>query len=282
MAKNQEESKPTLAEAQEALLVLNNYFGTVEETVEEEFELPSPDEINEMSLEEAQEVAAKLEMNVEDLDEEEVKTLLVSLHNVLSDEDVEKEDLKSLVTALKLPVTKKSSEMIAAVKKFIDELTESEEETTEEETTEEETDADAGETTEEETTEEGTTEEETTEEEAEAGEEIDDDEKEARLAAYNKVAKKKLKSYDQLEALLEDDAEETAEWGVPYIRKEEGYCCGLPLEEAGEHEGRPVGKCLVTGKKFVLNEAGDGFDPLPVKIEKKTIVKKKAIIKKKK
>lgn len=100
------------------------------------------------------------------------------------------------------------------------------------------------------------------EESEDEAEEVDAATQKKRLDAFNKVAKKKLKKYTDLEAALTDDEGNVAEWGAAYVKNEEGYCCGMPIEETKiKGEKRQTGKCAVTGKAFVVNKKGQ-FVPL--------------------
>lgn len=136
-----------------------------------------------------------------------------------------------------------------------DEESEEEDEDGEDEDEEESEEEEEGEDEEEEGEEE---EGEDEEEEEEEEEEIDPDEviSDDQLAAFNAAAKKPLKgksAKEKLIALLTDDEDELAEWGVAYAKKGEGYCCGLPLIASTENRG----KCAVTGVEWEFDgEAG--------------------------
>ena len=101
-----------------------------------------------------------------------------------------------------------------------------------------------------------------------------------RVDAYEEAADKKLAGkllkdkYRSLVAELVATDETVSDWGVAYARDGQGFCCGLPLEDH-EVEGvdQPTGKCAITGKVFVLNEDGDGFNEHVAK--KKIVAKKK-------
>lgn len=90
----------------------------------------------------------------------------------------------------------------------------------------------------------------------------DEDEMTERLEAYNTAAeendgeeidinpKKLEKSYRSLVAELVDSEGDIAEWGKPYPRDGQAWCCGFPLEQQDEE----TGKCLVTGKLWTVDD----------------------------
>lgn len=99
------------------------------------------------------------------------------------------------------------------------------------------------------------------EDEDEDGDEDEDEDgpsekdQEKRVKAFNKVAKKKVKDYAALKKLLADEEGDISEWGEPYVKGEEAFCCGLPLKAVKEGK-KKFGVCQVTGKKFKQDEEG--------------------------
>lgn len=190
---------------------------------------------------------------------------LVSLSKFAAGEELDADDAAKLAEGLGLAVSKKHKENLANITEYI--KADSDGAATEETTTDE-ADGEAEDppakavkpagkkpaakpAAAEEDAEPAATEE-TTEDEAPA---LSDKDKRKRLAAFNAVSEKQLATYEKLAALLVDDDEAPAEWGSPYIKGGEFFCCGLPLEDV-KHNKKEAGKCQVTDKIFVQDAEG--------------------------
>lgn len=98
------------------------------------------------------------------------------------------------------------------------------------------------------------------------------------IEAHNKAADEELpdgegEAAPALVELLRDDEGTVAEWGVPYVKNEDGYCCGLKLADV---EGEELqGDCRVTGKRFEFDpESGEFSEVEKPKAKKKAVAKK--------
>jgi hypothetical protein len=91
-----------------------------------------------------------------------------------------------------------------------------------------------------------------------------------RLNAFNEAAGKKAieiededdeeaveKAYRKLLVRLVDHEGNIAEWGTPYIKDDEHYCAGLPLEEAKVKGHKMAGLCQVTGTTFTISDENE-------------------------
>lgn len=174
-------------------------------------------------------------VDVEDLDDEDVASLLEVAVAIVTDdvEELEKDAVHALAKQVGVQPSKKLAGTIAELKTALTAEAEAE---AEPEVEAEEADAEP-------------------EAEAEAEEEVvSPKEQKARLAAYNAVAKNKLPNYDALLAKLDGNP-----WGKAYVKevddKVTAYCCGLSVKTDPEDED--VGICRVTGKRFKETDGGD-------------------------
>lgn len=87
-----------------------------------------------------------------------------------------------------------------------------------------------------------------------------------RLAKFNAVAEEEInvkklgakKAYAKLLESCVDHENNIADWGNPYVRDGEAYCCGLPMKDI-KFKGDKVEyiKCLVTEKVYSLDDDND-------------------------
>ena len=220
-----------------------------ESSEEEALELPSKEDLDEMDKASLIKLAEKLELDVAGLKEARIKELFSTLIDVLSEEAADADDVNALASAFGLKPAKKQKETEAGIREFIENLggDEAEAEAEEGKDSDEDSDEDSEK-------EESKDADEDESEESEA-EEVDEEEQEKRLEAYNKAAKKPLKKYADLVKLLGDN-----EWGTVYMGgkdEDEAYCCGLPLKEEEEVDGKSHGSCAVSGKHFLIDGEGN-------------------------
>ncbi len=262
------------------------------EGAEEDAEFPDAEAIEAMDLEELQALADKVNLDHEDVEEDDLKAMLLNIHKIGVDdtEELDAGEIKALCLALSIKPTKKLSENVGAIKTLISgDEGEAEAEAEDADAEEDETpkkkkkgdddDAEEGAEEEDETPKKKKKGEEEEEGEAE-GEEVDaaavvkekgkypdEDTMTERLDAYNeasedKISAKKLggvkKAYAKLLEQLVDSEGNLAKWGVPYVKDGEGWCCGLVMEDTKVKGSKDTyGKCLVTEKLYSLDEEGD-------------------------
>lgn len=251
---------------------------------EGETELPSLKDIKKLDEDGLKELAEKLNLTVDELDEDAIRELLVTLVEISAGDEPDDDDaVKNLATAVGLKPGKKSAETITKIKEY---YAIGEQDAPEDDAKEEESDDDADEKpakgkkllkkTEEE--------DEDAEEKSEASDEEDegvdyDAAVEAvdplpkskvmaeQLTAFNEVADDKAiefdaadkaevtEAYQKLLRRLVDHEGNVAKWGDAYIRCESGWCCGLPLNDTKvKGEKRDCGECAVTGAKFAFED----------------------------
>lgn len=253
--------------------------------------MPKPALVKKLKGEQLKEYATKLlGVDADEFNDKKLKSLLTTASSIVHDDgDVSVDQLKELCGALGIKASKKAAAMIDSVKEYLNTLEDSddeeEEESEDDEEEEEESDEEEEDEEEEEEEESDDDEEESDDDEEEEEEESDDDEEEEEededsdddeeesddddddeeaalsdkeVKLFNKAAGKakvkKVKNVKELTKLLTDDDGDVAAWGEPYVKNEEGYCCGAPL---AEKEGKKnVGVCVVTGKMFTQDEDG--------------------------
>ena len=275
---------PTQEEAQAALEVLTAFVndGASEAAAEETtaVTIPPVEEVEALDKDAVRELCGQLGITTDEVKSAILKTHLTTLATINADENPDAEDLNDLAEALGITPDKKASKTQAAVKEWIEALGSApaaEEETPAEETTAEPA---AEETTE------GTAEEPAAEE-TPATDNVDREAVVAKvkkfpdvktmiaqMTAYNKAAteeiefdaKKPLAGYKQYLETLVDSEGVLAGYNTVYVRDGMGWGSGLPLEDlAIKGVKNPGGKDQVTGKLYVLNEEGTGFDPYVLK-----------------
>ena len=250
---------------------------------EGETELPSLKEIKKLDEDELKALAEKLNLTVDELDEDAIRELLVTLSELSSGEEPDDDDaVKNLATAVGLKPSKKSADTISQIKEYYNLGEQDEAEDTadaESEDADEEEKPAKGKKPAKKTEEDGDEEEksESSDEEDDgvdydaAVEAVDPLPKtkvmQERLEAFNEVADDKAIEFDaadkaevteaymKLLRRLVDHEGNVAKWGDAYIRCESGWCCGLPLEDTKvKGEKRDCGVCAVTGAKFAFED----------------------------
>lgn len=289
----------TLIEQTEELLKGLKALGGSADEGSDAVSIPTPDDLGELDKAGIVKLAAQLGIGTEEVPTKSLKAMLATASAIVHDEGVEDLDedaVTTLAEAVGLSTTGKQAKILAALKKYLEAEKDSEDADADDEKESDSDDADdedekpakkkkkvADEDEDEKESDDSDESEEDDEDEKpakkkkKAADDDDDDEKEsdesddddeeevspkeqkARLAAYNKHAKKPAKTYDELLKRIVDGDGDPVKWGVPYVKGDTAYCCGLPLKDVkvGEDEDEEAGKCLVTGKLFVQNEDGE-------------------------
>jgi hypothetical protein len=249
---------------------------------DEGFEWPELTEINAMKLPALIAVGENIELDLEDKKLGEARKLVATARAIALDEDVDdldEDDVNALAEALDIEPASKLSKTIAALAEFFsDEGAEAEEEKPKKKgkkVVEEESDEDEPKSKKKKAKADAD-EDDGVDREEKAGEvdldEEDEDDMRERLEAYNeaqddeekqieipkKGGKVLQEAYRKLVQELVDSDGDVAEWGEPYARNDQAWCCGMPLVEAtvkGIEED--CGKCQVTGKIFKTDSEGD-------------------------
>jgi hypothetical protein len=256
-AEGEETEEATEEEGEEA---------AAEEDDKENVDLPDKKEIRKLTGKALKKLADNVGLAVEGKEDKFVQNYLCTLHDIANDntEELDEKAVNLLAKALEIDKGDDKDETITKIREFIG---------MGEEAAEEGEEGEAEEAEGEEAAEEGEAEEAAEEEKpdyaaiAKKAKMPDKATIKKHIEAYNKVAKKKL-SVDEkgyrilLEKLVGDDGK-VHEWGKPYMKSDEGYCCGLVMKDIDVEEGEnPAGQCLVTKAKFEFDADKGKFKPL--------------------
>lgn len=238
---------------------------------EETATLPDLETIQEMSKEDMIELAGKLNIEVEGRKTSEVRSLLETVHNVVSGntDDVEEDAINALAEAVSIAPAKKVAVTIEKLKEYFEKDADG--------TGTEGADADADEDKGKKGKKPAAEEPEEEEEEVKLPKVVlkaelpEESEMKERLEAHNEAQEdddKKITgdfddteelegAYRKLLALMVDDEGELAEWGTPYVKDELAHCCGLPTEDTEiKGDDRELTRCIVTRVLFTQDKSG--------------------------
>jgi hypothetical protein len=245
----------------------------------ESVKMPEPDDVADLSKEAVAQIAEGFGISTED-GPKALRSLIKTASQIVAGEtdDLEDDEVTALCEATGVTPKKKQAQTITALSEYFDAAKDTEDGDSSSSEEEEDEEAEAKPSKKSSKKDEDEEEEENEDEEAEAkpskksskkdkdeeededgeeevkpkkakGEVVDEKEQAKRVKAFNKVADEEVEDYDALKELLTDDDGKVAKWGEAYVKDEEGYCCGLPLQEAKLNK-EDVGKCQITGKFF--------------------------------
>lgn len=238
---------------------------------ESEVDFPNAKAISKLKGAKLKKVAGDINLEIEDLDDDEIKALLTTVANVVGGEtdDLEEEEVTELCKALALTPKKKLAANIDQLTEYFGASEDAAEETDDDDKKDKDEDAEDA--------------------DADADAASDDDDgvdradiaksadlpdvatMKEQLEAFNEAAdeddqieiepNKTKAAYRKLLELLVDSEGDIAEWGEPYIRNGEVCCCGLGLDEHTiKGKKGQFGKCKVSEKVFEVDEDGSATE----------------------